>query len=516
MRKSILWTGLLGVLLLASGCTKDKLDFDMAGDIRLSPEATLPLVNARLTLGDLVQPDDSLLTIDTSNALRVYYRQDSIFSFSLESLLEVPDQEVAGVQMSPVIPSIRLSQQLQTTSNAELDGILFDSGKIIVNLSRSTPAARNIDIKLTLHNGTQNGSVFTSTFSLAAGQSNKVDTASLIGMNIDLSDGGTSNNKIDLEVSYPNAANLNPADSLNLQLNFENVAIQNVTGYFGNRTVNAPSGSFDLGVNGLERFADGLFLTDPNFTLTAHNGLGVPFDLSTFFTSINRENEKVKLNAPPFVINAPNSPGNVTVSNFSLQANNSNIVSFLANIPQRILYSGYGEINPSGNTGPANFISKGSKLWLDLEIDLPLEMRAQDMTLEETINDFSLNAESPDFVKSATLFFRTTNSIPLDLNVAVTFQDSVSGDSLTGFNMDVMRAADVDANGRATNTRTTDATYEFTDDELDALNQSNQIKLRATVNTANAGAQEVKLFADNFLEMRIAASTEINVNPSEL
>lgn len=499
-----------------ASCSKEKLDFDMANDIRLSPGATLPLVNARLTLGDLVQPDDSLLSVDTSNALRIYYRQDSIFSFALESLLEVPDQEVAALQMSPVVPSIRLSQQLQTTSNAELEGILFDSGKIIVNLSRSTPAAQDIDLKLTLHNGTQNGSVFSTTFSLAAGQTNDVDTASLSGMNIDLSDGGTSNNKIDLEVSYPNAGNLSPADSLNMQLNFENVAIQNVNGYFGNRTVNAPNGSFDLGVNGIDQFADGLFLTEPNFTLTAHNGLGVPFDLSTFFTGINRENDKVKLGAPTFSISAPSSAGSVVVSNFSLQSNNSNIVDFLANIPQRILYSGYGEINPGGNTGPSNFISKGSKLWLDLEIDLPLELRAENMTLEQTISDFSLDADNPEFLKSAELFFRTTNSIPLDLNVAITFRDSVSGDSLTGFQMDVMRPADVDANGRATNTRTTDASYEFTGAELEALNQSNQIEIKAVVNTANAGAQEVKLYAENFLEMRIAASTEVNVNPTDL
>jgi hypothetical protein len=82
--------------------------------------------------------------------------------------------------------------------------------------------------------------------------------------------------------------------------------------------------------------------------------------------------------------------------------------------------------------------------------------------------------------------------------------------------MDVMRPADVDANGRATNTRTTDASYEFTGAELEALNQSNQIEIKAVVNTANAGAQEVKLYAENFLEMRIAASTEVNVNPTDL
>ncbi|MDR9373946.1 MAG: hypothetical protein RI565_03700 [Schleiferiaceae bacterium] len=513
--RQFMWLLALVSLGLTS-CSKEKLDFDMANDIRLSPGATLPLVNARLTLGDLVQPDDSLLSVDTSNALRIYYRQDSIFSFALESLLEVPDQEIAALQMSPVVPSIRLSQQLQTTSNAELEGILFESGKIIVSLSRSTPATQDIDIQLTLHNGTQNGSVFSTTFSLAGGQTNDVDTASLSGLNIDLSDGGTSNNKIDLEVSYPNAGNLTPADSLNLQLNFENVAIQNVNGYFSNRTVNAPNGSFDLGFNGIDQFADGLFLTEPNFTLTAHNGLGLPFDLSTFFTGINRENDKVKLGAPTFSISAPSSAGSVVVSNFSLQSNNSNIVDFLANIPQRILYSGYGEINPAGNTGPANFISKGSKLWLDLEIDLPLELRAENMTLEQTISDFSLDADNPEFLKSAELFFRTTNSIPLDLNVAITFRDSVSGDSLTGFQMDVMRPADVDANGRATNTRTTDASYAFTGAELEALNQSNQIDIKAVVNTANAGAQEVKLYAENFLEMRIAASTEVNVNPTDL
>lgn len=513
MRK-LYWLLLLGPLL--AGCSKEKLDLDMVDDLRLSPSATLPLVNARLTLGDLVQPDDSLLTIDSSNALRVYYRQDSIFGFGLKSILEVPDQEIAAVPMTPIIPSIRITQKLQTTSNAELENISFASGRILFTLSRSTPAAQDIAVTITLHNGTRSGSVFSTTFSLAAGQMSDVDTASLSGLNIDLSDGGNTSNQIDLEVAYANVGSLTPDDSLQVQVNFENVALKNVTGYFTNRTVNAPNGSFDLGINGIEEFADGLYLTEPNITLIAHNGIGVPFNLTPYLTGINRQNESVKLGAPTFSINAPASPGQVVESQFSLQASNSNIVPFLANIPQRILYSGYGEINPNGKAGPSNFISQDSKLWVDLEIDLPLEFRADQMTLEQTINDFSLDAENPEFIKSATLYFRTINSIPLDLDVSITFRDSISGDSLTGFTMNVMRPADVNANGRAINTRTTDASYEFTDEELDALNQSNQIQIRARVNTANGGAQEVKLFAHNFLEMRIAATTEVNLNPSEL
>ena len=57
-----------------------------------SPEIITPLANVKLTLGDLI-PEEGSVVYDESNFISLAYRDDNIFSFTADSVINIPSQE---------------------------------------------------------------------------------------------------------------------------------------------------------------------------------------------------------------------------------------------------------------------------------------------------------------------------------------------------------------------------------------------------------------------------------------
>lgn len=511
MRKAILWTGLLGVVLsFGLGCTNDKLDFGMTEDIRLSPEASVPLLKGKLTLENLITPEDSLLTIDSSDALRIRYRQDSIYTFSAQDVLELPDQAPQNLKLNQSLNFVSSDLVLSTLAGAELTSVEFFQGDLNLDLAVNTAPSVPLDLEVSINNADLNGQTFTETFTLPANQTQVSTSTDLSDMIIDLSDGGSKVNFLSFRFEILNPQDLPSGEDLDITFQLAGIEIQEAQGFFGDRVIQAPSGSFDFEVNGLENFTNGLLLTAPQFTITAHNGFGLPVEMNTNFTGVNKENEKARLLPSPFVMAASPNPGQVEESNFVIDKNSSSIVPFLEIVPHQVLYSGRAELNPNGKTFN-NFINRNNELWLDFVADIPLQLRAKDMVLEETIKDVDFNIEKPDQIDSLALYFRSINRIPLGLELEVAFLESAGGDSLTGFNLSVMEAAPVNSQGQAERTVTVDSEAFISGTQVDELLRSNAVRIRAKASTGNFGNQEAQLYADDFLELQIAAKANFNL-----
>lgn len=79
------------LLLLLHSCIKDNFEFDrISGKISYRPSFLIPVAFGTLTLGNLLEADDSLIFFDQDNSIRVTIREDSIFSFSSGDFLEIP------------------------------------------------------------------------------------------------------------------------------------------------------------------------------------------------------------------------------------------------------------------------------------------------------------------------------------------------------------------------------------------------------------------------------------------
>ena len=512
MKKRLVLVPFLGLILFS--CSKE-LDFDMIDDIRIKTSATLPVASLTLNLEDLVSDiEDSTLVVDPDGALRIYYRQDSVFTYAIDDILSIPDQDPFPLFVNKSQPEFRITVGLGTIAGAELTSATFSSGLIALNVNGNDTAFSDIRLALTFYNATLNGSSYSDTFTLAAGTVDLLDSSLIDGLSFDFTNGNTGINVLDIGLKIIDTADVPSGAVYNCSVTLSQLGLDVASGYFGDRVQAAPPGSFDFEINGLENFSGGFYLTNPNLTLVTNSTVGLPIEITTDFVGENLELSRVSLDADPFNITASPSPGVVAVSNLSLNANNSKITDFLANIPQNIFYSGAIQINPNGRGAIENFIASTSEVVLDFVVDVPLELRLEDMRLDQTINDIAIGADNPDLLDEITLFFKTENRFPFDLDLAVSFVDSISGDSLGGFNLPLLRAAPVDANGRVSAANFSEIPIVFTSAQIDGFLLSDALRFIAKVNTTNGGQTDVKMYSDYDLKIQVASQIKANVTVS--
>lgn len=514
MKKLVL---LLFIIGISFSCAREKIDFDNLDDLRFGVGIQTPLVNATLTLSDLLL-EDTVLTEDPDGGLRIIFNQDSIFSLSVIDFVSIPEQTPTSIPViydtsSSAVP-LDIDLALGTLAGAELAIATFDSGFLKYEITSGVAVNSDVDIRLVLKNATLNGSVFDNVFTLPQGTTSYVDSIDISGLVFDLSNGGTAVNFIGLKLNVESADSASNLQLFNLSINFVNLGIANATGFFGYRVVNLPNGQFDFDVQAFENFANGFFLTNPLITLNVENGLGIELDLDLDLFGVNGVGTVTDLGLQKQSIVSPTTAGAVANSAIAINKTNSEIVDFLAALPNQITYGGSATLNPSAENGGsvANFIDKSSTINANLIIDLPLEFRAQNMFLEENL-DFTLfdDTTQTDQVQKLVLFFKVENGFPFDVNLDIAFLDSVSGDSLDGINLQLLTAAPVDGNGRVTQKITSNESISLDNAQLAGLVKANRMRIRATLNTTNGGLDPVKLFTDYDLGVKIAAETELKV-----
>lgn len=517
MKKLLLFSS---IALFTFACNRDEIDFDKFDELQFSPGIQTPLVKASLTLEDLLV-EDTLLTRDPDGGLRIIFNQDSIFSLSVIDFVNIPEQTPTAlpviVDTSASAVPLDIDLALGTLAGAELSSATFDEGYLKYEIN--TPQAINspVDIRLTIKNASIGGQTFDNVLTLPSGATSIVDSVSVAGLIFDLSNGGTAVNFLGLRLEVESADSAQHGQLFNLLVNFTNLSIENATGFFGYRVVNIPNDQFDFDIPSLDNFTNGFFLTNPIINLNIDNGLGIELDLDLDLLGVNQEGSISDLDLQTQSITSPTTPGTIASSTILIDKNNSQIVDFLAALPNLINYGGVATLNPSAQGGGTvtNFIDKSSTISAGLVIDLPLEFRAENMTLEEII-DLSLfdDTTTTDQIEKLALYFRVDNGFPFDVDVSISFIDTLTGDSLQGVNLNLLSAAPVDAQGRVTQNTTSNESIVFDKSQIIGLIRSNQLKLNATLNTSNSGQDPVKLFTDYDLEIRLAAETELNLSLS--
>ena len=70
------------LIIFLNSCNKDIIETN-----NWSPELLVPLTNVKLTLADLI-PEKGSVVYDDDNFIRLAYRDDNVFSFSTDSLID--------------------------------------------------------------------------------------------------------------------------------------------------------------------------------------------------------------------------------------------------------------------------------------------------------------------------------------------------------------------------------------------------------------------------------------------
>jgi len=133
---------------------------------------------------------------------------------------------------------------------------------------------------------------------------------------------------------------------------------------------------------------------------------------------------------------------------------------------------------------------------LGLEMDLPLHLRIQDAKTLDTL-DLSFDFENPaHMIESVKMKLHTQNEFPLDVELTMFFQDSISGIVLDSLKVDLLQAAQVDETGKTIEARIYDSNISITSGQFEALLNSNKTILDIRMNSYDSDNTAIKLYTD--------------------
>ena len=496
-----------GVALITS-CYKDKIDPDMLNNLRFEPEVEVPLVKATLSLEDIVAKDTSgILQVDENNFITIKYKQDNLFEFAPNDFVEIPDQDP---QVFPVVvgqPPIILNMGLGTVGGVQLGNAEFSTGSMELVLESGSALSEDVEVRLVINNAQQGSQDLSHNITLAAGNTQVVDSVTLPGVIFDFTNGGQNVNYISvgLEVINPDSVLLGSA--LNYSVQFKNLELEYATGFFGDRDVDIPSGDFDFDLSGIEKLASGFRIANPDLKLLIASNIGLPVELAPDLDGINSANEITNLGATPQLISAASDTVGFDTSTIAFNTQNSNIADFIAALPSTILYSGKATLNPNGPT-MSNFIGKNAALSASIDVELPLEISIDNSVLEEELTGIDIFSENPEEIDEFTLIFRSSNGFPFELDISAAFLDQNTKDSVFGFNLGLLEAAETDDSTIVKRGEyAVPREITFTGADLDLLKSTNAIRFRATLNTP--GSSPKKFYTNFDTEISIAARVKL-------
>jgi hypothetical protein len=373
------------------------------------PDVRAPLAYGKLTLDQLLV--DSIFEVDNEGLWHVIVDQD-LTDFDLDSLVEIADTTI--VKLYPIYTFGSITQGLtlvlptpqQVTLNhptAQLKSIRMKGGKLKYKIQ--SPIEGYLNCTVSLPGLTLNGvpqSIYLQTTPPPVNQSFSLTEGfiDLDGLELSMTgQTGVSFNRVVYQIGVvvapdaPIPASVSLGDQIRVELTFEDPQIEYARGYFGQHVF-----SFDEQVN-FDAFAsipEAVFdLNGASTTLSLSNAVGV--DAQMDFEQISNWNEahqtEVNLQHSSLfnAINlsrAQDNGGWVNETHYTAELNssNSNLDSFLENLPNNIRIKGDLRVNPLGNVSTSNdFIYTDNSLKADLRMDIPLRIGIQNLILSDTI-----------------------------------------------------------------------------------------------------------------------------------
>ncbi len=496
-------------------CQRDKLDFDQIEDLALNPELEVPLVNFKMTLGDLVNQDTNFTT-QPNGSVKVKYFIDSLFSFPSEEFVELgalPPDSVPIVAASSPVAIPNQTVKLDVNQGTELYQAEMKSGAFNLGLNSSAPYNEDIELKMTIVNSRLNGSPLSQNIVLPRGSTSSLESLDLSGAIIDFTNGGMSSNVLELSIEQVQTANGNLTDSLIFSFAGENLKIESTTAFFGQRVIPLAEDKFAFDDASFGELSEGLLLADPRLVFVVKNSIVAPLKLDINLEGENNNGQTLALQSAPQTIEPARSISEQDSTGVEYNTQNSNIAEFINHRPTQLRYSGQVELNPNGQT--TNEIGDESRLDVAMLIEAPLRLSIDDLKLVEEIEGIDFLSASPAEIEELEFIFYLKNDFPFDLNIKAALLDSATGDSINGFELGVLDAAPVGPNGRVIQTLSTTKNLILPPDVIADLDKTEKLRVRAKLNTQNSGSA-VELLSTYQLDLRLAVKTKLNIPISEL
>jgi hypothetical protein len=318
----------------------------------------------------------------------------------------------------------------------ELKKIRVFSGKIMLKVYN--PLNTIALYKVILPGVVKNGVVFEQSYSVPAGSQANPGTSTAIldvsGYEMDLRGiNATNYNIIQSQLTVktdplgPSVA-LITSNEFKVEASIQNLKVDYALGYFGNQIVSDTS---SLTVPYLDNITAGfLDLPSVNLQVEIENGMKVPIKgIISLIENTNANNQTISLTASslgqPILISPAIGSWNTlqpSTNEISFNASNSNVEQVLENLGSAYNFGYSIQLNPLGNVnGGWDEVFSTSRIKVKLKAQMPLQMMADGLTLQDTF-DVNLKQTSPNItVVSGKLILEAMNAFPMQCEVKLSF-----------------------------------------------------------------------------------------------
>lgn len=520
------------------GCYKK--DFDKIKLANATPEYVFPLIDADLSLKDIVDPNKKQLNVteDTDGFYTFIYYQE-LYTQLITDLLKITDLAIAqSVSLTSgevaslptagsVVHAFTKSVSLVTTHGEKLKTITVKSGTLPLTISSTFK--HNVQVTITFPYIKKNSLALTKTIDLnyVSGNAPVVTTTSvdLAGYTIDCSENNTKVNTLtytaSVKVTYKSGNPINTTQKIDVSTGITDIAYSYVNGYIGQYTFNVPQDSVAIDIFD-NAYIGSVFFTDPKVRAIITNSVGaestVKMDQLTAESNItgitNITGSIINTNIPIFYPSLAE-VGQSKSTTIQLDKTNSNVQTVFNPAPNKIIYKMSGAVNPAGES--ANFATDSSYIKVRGEVEIPMEGRITKFVLLDTIENISFPnvviSGADVSVLSASFNVSLTNGFPMNTNIQMYFLDdaNVILDSLFT-SPGLIPSALVDAAGKVTTPTGAFLQEVFDEARYSKITTSTKAVIYAYFSTANNGTVPVKIYSSYKIQSNIGIDVKTNVS----
>jgi len=514
---------LVGVTFSLNSCYKSYFETDKYKLSDYEPNLAAPIVHSRLTIGDVLPEEfGSYLNVANDNFVTLVYTS-SKSSQRIGELFPIPDQ---AFTQNIILSSTEAGQinggsatlNKQGNENILTSGELFSSanltgGNVTISITSNVPASGSVTITWPLI--LQNGNPMTQTIPL--NYTNTVPvvasaTINLAGYTVDLSPNSGDFNALSYSISanLTNGTGASSGQSVQVSSTFNSITYDQISGNFGTRLIDIDPDTTFIQLFSNAALPDiGIFdILQPSLKVSVSHDMLIQSQAEiNQLLGYQFNNNVVNFNAPsltgaPLVLTSSSILGQPSSSSFVADWNNSTIKVLVDQKCPRLVSDIDVRINPNG--GAISEALGTSKFKIDKELQLPLRGLAFNFFVQDTA-DFSFGAIAGN-VQKALFRIATVNSFPVDGKIQLYFVDDnyVVLDSLVS-NSDskIITAAPIDDTGKSIGITTKTLDLELDETRFTRLKDSKKILVRAYIASAENGNQNVRIFSDNFIDIKL-------------
>lgn len=516
-------------MVMSSCLNKDRLkDLEDIKGVRWEPDLAVPLVNSELTMEDLIDEADSeYINVDNEQLIHLIYR-GTVLSIEGEDVIYTRNQEIQNV-LTFTPPEV-LAFNMDDSVVIERDFNLFydvnfgdiDS-MLMKNLEWSSTYSANFDhdaeIEFSLPTAISNGNMFSSTAILSGGQSTQVDE-NLGGYMLDMTKGPNGVNdlpfRFKITLRKSGTSILNAGSNIAFDMSFEQNRFEEFYGYVGmEELINEEADTLELNI--FDESEEGTFtLDDPRIKLIYTNSFGIPTQAEFLqFKSYSKKTGYMDITGFPSDLSIPYPTpaqfGETLSDSIILNKSNSNIGDVISSQPQKVIYQFDASTNPNGRE-QQNYFRDTSRLSFHLDFDMPLRGTADGFHLEQE-EDFELDLGETVDLDYLVMRLYLENDFPVDLDLQIYFLDDMGQeiDSLLSPRELLIESPPVDMNGRTIGFTTSIHDVNYNNDRIDALEQTQKIRIDAKINTTKNGQSQptVSFYEDYGLRVQLGVAAKV-------